>query len=59
MLKEMADDDGLKKSICKDDILVLDSDFREVRHNLEELGFRILMPASKGKWSFHLYKLWG
>lgn len=43
------DPDGLIKLLKKDDIIVVDRGFRDVIIYLEELGFKVLMPALKGK----------
>lgn len=43
------DPNGLIKLLKKDDIIVVNRGFRDVIVNLEELGFKVLMPALKGK----------
>ncbi|KYN19763.1 hypothetical protein ALC57_07916, partial [Trachymyrmex cornetzi] len=41
--------DGLSELLERDDIFILDRGFRDVRAILEEKGFKVLMPALKGK----------
>ncbi|XP_058806441.1 uncharacterized protein LOC131672915 [Phymastichus coffea] len=41
--------DGLRKLMISGDIWVLDRGFRDVKDNLESMGYKILMPALKGK----------
>uniref|UniRef100_A0A1B6DD45 Transposase IS4-like domain-containing protein n=1 Tax=Clastoptera arizonana TaxID=38151 RepID=A0A1B6DD45_9HEMI len=43
------DPHGLIKLLKKDDIILVDRGFRDVIVHLEELGFKVLMPALKGK----------
>ncbi|XP_057329865.1 uncharacterized protein LOC130670476 [Microplitis mediator] len=43
------DPNGLIKLLNKGDIIVVDRGFRDVIVYLEELGFKVLMPALKGK----------
>lgn len=40
---------GISKLLRKDDVFILDRRFRDVKEYLEELGYRVLMPALKGK----------
>lgn len=49
MKKVMEDPDGLKLIMKKSDICIVDRGFRDVVPYLEELGFKVLMPALKGK----------
>ncbi|XP_044586031.1 uncharacterized protein LOC123266063 [Cotesia glomerata] len=45
----LSDPNGLIKLLKKGDIIVVDRGFRDVIVYLEELGFKVLMPALKGK----------
>lgn len=45
----MKDSHGLIKILEKGDKFVLDRGFRDVRNYLQEQGFKVLMPALKGK----------
>lgn len=50
ILKSILEDpNGLIKLLEKGDIFVLDRGFRDVVTHLENLGFKVLMPALKGK----------
>lgn len=49
MRKVMEDPNGIRKIMRKGDVCVVDRGFRDVVPYLEELGFRVLMPALKGK----------
>ena len=40
---------GIKRSLRKGDIFIVDRGFRDVVSYLEEQGFKVLMPAVKGK----------
>ncbi|KAK0070837.1 hypothetical protein PV326_002025 [Microctonus aethiopoides] len=43
------DPNGLIKLLKKDDIIVVDRGFRDIVKYLEQLGFKVLMPAFTGK----------
>ncbi|XP_044578872.1 uncharacterized protein LOC123261347 [Cotesia glomerata] len=45
----LSDPNGLIKLLKKGDIIVVDRGFQDVIVYLEELGFKVLMPALKGK----------
>ncbi|XP_058810518.1 uncharacterized protein LOC131675522 [Phymastichus coffea] len=45
----MEDPNGLRKLMQKNDLWVVDRGFRDVKEKLETLGFKVLMPALKGK----------
>lgn len=48
-LNILSDPHGLRATLRENDLLVLDRGFRDAVPKLEAMGFRVLMPALKGK----------
>ena len=50
ILKNVLEDpEGLRKFLKEGDIFILDRGFRDIKDELEQNNFRVLMPALKGK----------